>query len=416
MTKKVLIAEHEWELRNLLKLILEKYDLDVMETEDDQQAVSMIASFKPDALLLDLAMKGFEIVHRLRNEYATQNLPVVMLIDNKAVQDSPIKEYVQDFLLKPFEEEKTMAVLKKILGDVQKKPSGPRAFGSSAGDAEKTVVLSPKDLPSFKMPENRSPESTVQFSAPAEKTVVLSPRDLPSFGQEAPTKQDHSEKTMILTPEEIMSMTRQKPPEPKAPEAVSEPVPEAPAVSEEPAPAAPAYNPESTVQVSNLDKLFGVKKIDTEGTVSIKPEERTSVFAPPPAPEEDEPPAIKMDHVPIRQEEPAEVPAETPVESPAQAPSATRFYSISGIGLKNLLLVLSGESTAEKKTDEASPVLAVVYGEQIDSAQLDTILGVFGRAMQVVTADAARFDNIVSGLQSSGAVIFEIEPSALKRI
>lgn len=479
MTKKVLIAENEWELRNLLKLILEKYDFDVMEAEDDQHANSLLASFKPDLLLLDLSMKGFEIVHKLRNNYATQNMPVVMLIDNKAVQESPIKEYVQDFLLKPFEEDKVLVVLKKIFGDIQKKSSKPRPFGSSLSDSEKTVVLSPVDLPTgisgFKIPESSSHESTVQIrfsgdlksdvtgkltiepndisgkpliAADAEKTVVLSPKDLPVFGrdtsfqvysnkekdeektimeggpaQKAPEISAPSEKTMVLSPEEIFAITSKKP-EPKPEIApVFAPEPEL----EQPAAPVPEFMPESTVQISNFDKIFGHQKTSAEDIVpKIKTEEDKSPFS---VPDDEDIPFIKFGEIPLKKEEPAQnVPVdiksrdikEEPVIQKAtettEQKSITKFYSISGVDFKDLLLILSGSTNIKHNTGQGKSILAVVYGSETNYQQLETIMAVFGAEMQVLTTDLPRFEDKIETLQSSGAVIFEINPENFRKL
>ncbi|OGS19870.1 MAG: hypothetical protein A3J83_07445 [Elusimicrobia bacterium RIFOXYA2_FULL_40_6] len=422
MTKKILIAENEWELRNLLKLILEKYDFDVMEAEDDKQAVNLVSSFKPDLLMLDLSMKGFEIVHRLRNNYGTQSLPVVMLIDKIAIKDSPIKEYVQDFLLKPFEEDSIVLVLKKIFGDVQKKAAvSKRPFGSVfSSDSEKTVVLSPNDLP----------KPSFRADAEAEKTMVMSPSELT-------VDPSPEEKTMVLSPEEIMAITKQavKPviPETFSPESTIQvnPIPEeqipTPA-PEIPGASVPEFMPESTIPGSSFEKLFGKPEGKTEGKPEDKSEKELTPFSIPA--EEDDIPVIKFDAIPFKKEEPEPIPVPDPVIEPVQEIQAvvetkteavpetqTKFYNISNTSIKDLLMTIyCSEKPAHIDKNRANSILVIANGSSVDSNDLGTIMDIFGPLMNIVTIDAAKFNEKMQDLASSGIIIFEIDPSGFKKI
>ncbi|MBU0951888.1 MAG: response regulator [Elusimicrobia bacterium] len=352
MAKKILIAENEWELRNLLKLIIEKYDFDVMEAEDDRQAVNLVSSFKPDLLMLDLSMKGFEIVHKLRNNYETQSLPVVMLIDKKAIQDSPIKDYVQDFLLKPFEEESVLQVIKKIFGDVQKKTAASkRPFDSFfTPDSEKTVVLSPSELPA---------EASM-----GEKTLVLSPEEIMAI-----TKQ--SVKPVIpetFSPEltiQVNPLPEVEVPEPIAQEPVQEeqipePAPEIPGAS------VPEFMPEATIQGTDFEKLFGKS-----------------------------------------QEE--KVPEPIVVETKFYSILNVTLKDL-------LLAVYCSVRLSGNKDISDKPILVVTNGSDVDSKEFGTIMDVFGSGTNVVAIDAGKFNDKIQELTAAGVIIFEVDPSGFKKI
>ena len=54
MGYKILIADDEPEIRDLLRLYLENEQYEVMEAEDGQQALDLLRSRKPDLCVLDI--------------------------------------------------------------------------------------------------------------------------------------------------------------------------------------------------------------------------------------------------------------------------------------------------------------------------------------------------------------------------
>ncbi len=126
MTKKVLIAEDEEDLRNLVKIYLEPYDIEVLEASDGEEAVVVAKEKKPDMIITDNNMPfltGYELLQKLKSIQETRNIPVVMVTGRKFDQEMQmlIKFDAKDFIQKPYEEEKIVAVVKKVLGDINKK-------------------------------------------------------------------------------------------------------------------------------------------------------------------------------------------------------------------------------------------------------------------------------------------------------
>ncbi|MEZ4727748.1 MAG: response regulator [Caldilineaceae bacterium] len=82
MSKKVLIVDDEVNIVISLEFLMEQagYTVDVARTGDE--ALTKIAGFAPDLILLDVmlpGMNGFDICQRIRQTPAWQHMKVVML-------------------------------------------------------------------------------------------------------------------------------------------------------------------------------------------------------------------------------------------------------------------------------------------------------------------------------------------------
>jgi len=126
MTKKVLIADDEEDLRNLVKSYLKEYDLEIIEASDGEEAVEFAKKYKPDMIITDNNMPGltgYEVLQKLKRDVETRNIPIVMVVGKKFKQEMQmlIKFDAKDFIQKPYEEDKIVALVKKVLGDIKKK-------------------------------------------------------------------------------------------------------------------------------------------------------------------------------------------------------------------------------------------------------------------------------------------------------
>ena len=61
MKHKILIADDEAEIRNLLRLYLENEGYDVTEAKDGVEALRLLRDEKPDLCLLDIMMAIFNL-------------------------------------------------------------------------------------------------------------------------------------------------------------------------------------------------------------------------------------------------------------------------------------------------------------------------------------------------------------------
>lgn len=104
MGYKILIADDEPEIRDLLRLYLENEQYEVMEAEDGQQALDLLRSRKPDLCVLDIMMPkmdGYHVLQELRKE---SNIPVLILSAKDADSEKilGLNLGADDYLSKPF--------------------------------------------------------------------------------------------------------------------------------------------------------------------------------------------------------------------------------------------------------------------------------------------------------------------------
>ncbi len=105
MGYKILIADDEAEIRELLRLYLEKDGYEVLEAADGIEAMAKVKKEQPDLLILDIMMPGLDGYRVLRNIRGNNNIPVIMLSakDSNADKILGLDLGADDYITKPFE-------------------------------------------------------------------------------------------------------------------------------------------------------------------------------------------------------------------------------------------------------------------------------------------------------------------------
>lgn len=104
MNYKILVADDEKEIRELLRLYLENSGYVVLEAEDGQQALQVFRSEKVDLCILDIMMPkldGYRVLQEIRKE---SNVPVVILSAKDADSEKilGLNLGADDYMAKPF--------------------------------------------------------------------------------------------------------------------------------------------------------------------------------------------------------------------------------------------------------------------------------------------------------------------------
>lgn len=104
MGYKVLIADDEAEIRDVLRLYLEKDGYDVTEAADGMEAMEKLRKESPDLAILDIMMPGLDGYRVLRNIRENNNIPVIMLSakDTDADKILGLDLGADDYITKPF--------------------------------------------------------------------------------------------------------------------------------------------------------------------------------------------------------------------------------------------------------------------------------------------------------------------------
>lgn len=108
MGYRILIADDEPEIRELLHLYLEKDGYDVMEAADGAGALSALQNAAPgeeiDLVILDIMMPGIDGYRVLRNIRENNNIPVIILSAKGSDADKilGLDMGADDYITKPF--------------------------------------------------------------------------------------------------------------------------------------------------------------------------------------------------------------------------------------------------------------------------------------------------------------------------
>ena len=116
MAKKILIVEDEANIRELLRLYLEREGYTVLEGENGVEGIKLWKSEKPDMLLLDVmmpVMDGWAVCKEIRAE---SDVPIIMLTAKGETADrvSGLEMGADDYIVKPLEMPEVIARVRAV--------------------------------------------------------------------------------------------------------------------------------------------------------------------------------------------------------------------------------------------------------------------------------------------------------------
>jgi DNA-binding response OmpR family regulator len=117
---KIVIAEDERDIRDLITFTLQFAGHEVVPTANGAEAVEAVRRERPDIILMDVRMPrltGYEACRQLKADDATKEIPVVFL--SAKGQESEVKEGLAagavDYILKPFSPDQLTARVAELL-------------------------------------------------------------------------------------------------------------------------------------------------------------------------------------------------------------------------------------------------------------------------------------------------------------
>ncbi|HLF29107.1 MAG TPA: response regulator [Anaerolineae bacterium] len=107
MAAKILIAEDERDIRDLIAFSLRYGGFEVVEAANGQEAVDRAVAVKPDLILMDVRMPkmtGYEACKQLKSMEDMKHIPVIFL--SAKGQETEIQQGLdagaEEYILKPF--------------------------------------------------------------------------------------------------------------------------------------------------------------------------------------------------------------------------------------------------------------------------------------------------------------------------
>ena len=115
---RILIVDDAEFLRMRISKMLVAEGYEVMEAENGLQAVEKYKTEKPDAVLMDITMPemdGLTALKQIKAYDAKAKIVMLTALGQESVVLEAIKSGARDFVVKPFERERVMSAITKLL-------------------------------------------------------------------------------------------------------------------------------------------------------------------------------------------------------------------------------------------------------------------------------------------------------------
>ena len=120
MAKNILICDDAAFMRMMIKDILSKNGYTVAgEAENGAKAVEKYNELKPDLVLMDITMPEMDGIQALKNIKAADGSAKVIMcsaMGQQAMVIESIQAGAKDFIVKPFQAERVLEAVKKVVG------------------------------------------------------------------------------------------------------------------------------------------------------------------------------------------------------------------------------------------------------------------------------------------------------------
>ena len=120
MAKNILICDDAAFMRMMIKDILTKNGYNVAgEAENGQRAVEKYAELKPDLVLMDITMPemdGIQALKKIKESDASALVIMCSAMGQQAMVIESIQAGAKDFIVKPFQADRVIEAVKKVVG------------------------------------------------------------------------------------------------------------------------------------------------------------------------------------------------------------------------------------------------------------------------------------------------------------
>src|SRR5687768_15538425 len=142
----ILIVEDYEDVRGMLRVLLESERFQVLEAGSGSEALEVIKKQRPDAILMDLALPGFdgfETIRRIRTVDGFRNVPIIVLTayTGPSTYETALSAGSNYFMAKPVDFDELLNLLKQIFLEGNTRP--PR----HSRPASQRAIVKPNPLP-----------------------------------------------------------------------------------------------------------------------------------------------------------------------------------------------------------------------------------------------------------------------------
>lgn len=118
---RVLCIEDEYEMSQLMDMILTRHGHDVKLAATGREGLALIEQVKPEIILLDLMMPdldGWEVYQSLKAQPATARIPVIIVSARAHASEKTMAlkvAKVDDYIVKPFNPTQLLETIARVL-------------------------------------------------------------------------------------------------------------------------------------------------------------------------------------------------------------------------------------------------------------------------------------------------------------
>ena len=143
----ILVVEDYEDVRGMLKILLESEHFLVLEAATGAEALTAVKKGRPDVILMDLALPGFdgfETIRRIRKIDGFQNTPIIILTacSGQLIYETALRAGTNYLMAKPIDFDELADVLNRILVD-----GNSRSPKDSRPPAHRAVIRSNTSMP-----------------------------------------------------------------------------------------------------------------------------------------------------------------------------------------------------------------------------------------------------------------------------
>jgi len=118
---RVLVVDDSVTVRKVTTRLLERNGMEVFTAKDGMDAMETLQDNKPDLMLLDIEMPrmdGFEVASLVRHDERLKDIPIIMITSRTGDKhrDRAMSIGVNEYLGKPFQEDKLLSTMNRLLG------------------------------------------------------------------------------------------------------------------------------------------------------------------------------------------------------------------------------------------------------------------------------------------------------------
>jgi len=129
MRARVLIVEDHPTMREAMRMVLADEGFAVDQVADGGRALDLVASDRPDLVLLDLnipGISGTELLAALKGSSATSGIPVIVVTaEEEEGRRAAMRAGAEDYLAKPFSPRALVRTVERVLGGSAPRGASP---------------------------------------------------------------------------------------------------------------------------------------------------------------------------------------------------------------------------------------------------------------------------------------------------